>query len=63
MFFVHYILLYGPPRDIEYPNPLKIKGLSDVLWEYTKKVPLIPAPTFQPLYFCGILFIVERHRE
>ena len=38
MFFVHYILLYGLPGDIEYPNLLKIKGLSDVLWEYTKKM-------------------------
>ena len=38
MFFVHCILLYEPPGDIEYPNPLKIKGLSDVLWEYTKKM-------------------------
>jgi hypothetical protein len=57
MFFVHCILLYGPPGDIEYPKLLKIKGLSDVLWEYTKKVPLIPAPSFQSLYFCGKFYL------
>ena len=38
MIFIQYVSWQGSSGAIEHYNPMKIKGLSDFLWEYTKKV-------------------------
>ena len=59
-FFYTFNLRHGPPGNVEYPNYLKIKDLSDGRWGILKKYPLIPARDPRPhLSFTPYFFVVD----